>query len=154
MRLNHSTAQEKLDFYGWDVREDGCWIWRGPLKGEYGVVSVKGKQFAAHRLSYERKHGPIPAGLVGCHTCDNPPCINPDHLFAGTQSENMADMMAKGRNTYGSRQHASKLTDAAVRGIRQARAAGADVIDIAESYGIHKRQVYKIINREQWKHVQ
>lgn len=71
---------------------------RGRDAAGYGVVSKNGQRLGqAHRVSWELTNGPIPPGLLICHKCDNPPCINPDHLFMGTQGDNMKDMMKKGR---------------------------------------------------------
>ena len=73
---------------------DGCWLWKGkPGSGGYGSW----KHGQAHRASWEFYRGPIPAGLQVCHRCDVPLCVNPDHLFIGTQSDNIQDMYAKGR---------------------------------------------------------
>lgn len=72
----------------------GCWVWQGPVNSA-GYGRVQGRQ--THRLSYELHHGPIPAGMHICHNCDNPPCLNPAHLWVGTPKENNVDMIAKGR---------------------------------------------------------
>lgn len=80
--------------------ESGCWLWTGSVDGGgYGTISTtRGYAPAkAHRVSWEMRNGPIPAGMVICHTCDTPSCVNPDHLMAGTQADNMQDMSAKGR---------------------------------------------------------
>jgi hypothetical protein len=85
---------------------EGCWLWRGAQKGRhyvtrtgYGHFALNGrKQVAAHRWSWIHFHGPIPAGLFVCHTCDNPVCVNPAHLFLGTVKDNALDMVAKGRH--------------------------------------------------------
>jgi hypothetical protein len=92
---------EKLEKY--EVTSSGCWEWIGSRdKDGYGRIrgSSHGKVWVkrAHRCSYEEHVGPIPEGLDVCHHCDNPPCINPDHLYAGTKSENMQDMVQRGRS--------------------------------------------------------
>ena len=76
----------------------GCWLWAGRLcGGGYGSLKVDGRRCQAHRASWEFHIGPIPAGLLACHKCDNPPCINPSHIFLGTHRDNLRDMVAKGR---------------------------------------------------------
>jgi hypothetical protein len=79
--------------------ENGCWIWCGGtrVKSGYGGIKVNGKTISTHRYSYQLHYGAIPAGLFVCHKCDNPKCINPDHLFLGTNSDNMKDAYNKGR---------------------------------------------------------
>lgn len=79
--------------------DDECWPWTGSamVKG-YGVLSVEGRQIGTHRISWELYNGPIPSGMLVCHHCDNPPCVNPAHLFLGTYSDNAKDKSVKGRN--------------------------------------------------------
>lgn len=86
-------------FWGKVVKtQGGCWEWTTPRDAQgYGHIQHNGKRYKAHRLSYLLNVGPFPAEQVICHRCDNPPCCNPEHLFAGTQSDNAQDMVRKGR---------------------------------------------------------
>ena len=76
----------------------GCWLWTGKTNRDgYGVLTRQRKGWFAHRYSWTLANGDIPDGMMACHTCDNPPCIRPDHLFLGTRADNLRDMRAKGR---------------------------------------------------------
>ncbi|WP_313453263.1 HNH endonuclease signature motif containing protein [Stutzerimonas nitrititolerans] len=85
------------------VKQEGCWGWTGAIDDKgYGVISSREKSRSpspekAHRVSYEKEFGSVPDGMNVCHKCDNPPCTNPEHLFAGTQKDNMVDCSIKGR---------------------------------------------------------
>jgi len=78
-----------------------CWLWIGNTDGKYGVISYQGKSQKAHRVSWILHYGDIPKGLCVCHKCDNPPCVNPEHLFLGTYKENKKDSVDKGRAVFG-----------------------------------------------------
>jgi hypothetical protein len=90
----------RTDPYFWDRVEktEGCWIWTGARYGEYGRIRIDYRPVLAHRYVYESFIGPIDPGKGVFHHCDTPLCVRPDHLFSGTQSDNVADMIAKGRH--------------------------------------------------------
>lgn len=83
-------------------RGDGCWEWTASTHHQwgYGHMRIQGRTVAAHRVSWELHYGAIPEGMLVCHRCDNPPCVNPAHLFLGTNFDNAADRVAKGRSIY------------------------------------------------------
>lgn len=133
-----------------------CIEWQGArLPRGYGIVCTKAikalrAQDYAHRVAWMLDHGAIPAGLFICHRCDNPPCCNPAHLFLGTQSENLADMAAKGRAA----KPAARLTPADVTAIRSRYAAGGVTLaQLGDEYGVCFQQVHRIVNRIRWKDV-
>lgn len=134
----------------------GCWLWLEGLNGRsgYGKISSGGVWVYAHRFSYLVYRGPIAAGLFVCHRCDNPGCVNPDHLFLGTQKENMADRDRKGRNgahgLYGEKSHTAKLNDEKVRAILADRRSQTA---IAKDYGVTQSQISRIKNGHVWEHV-
>jgi hypothetical protein len=142
-------------------RGDGCWVWKGPITlYRYGRMSVgtppNKKEYQAHRLSWELHRGPIPDGLYVCHHCDNPPCVNPDHLFLGTQSDNMCDASRKGRVRggvkVGSANGNSKLTEFQAREIRDSWPAVSHR-KLAEKHGVSRSLVRFITKGANWKHV-
>jgi len=96
------TAQERfwsrVDKSHGKEPQSNCWVWTGGLDAEgYGVFYIGNKRWQAHRFAWELAHGPIPCGQKICHRCDNPPCVREDHLFCGTQRENVLDAARKGR---------------------------------------------------------
>ena len=165
--------------YTRDVSEvDGCWTWTGKRdeKG-YGRIKIRcedgvWRPHGAHRVSWEAHNGPIPGGLWVLHRCDNPPCINPNHLFLGTAADNTADMMQKGRwkpgiargdknGAYtkpdrvlrGSRVGTSKLSEAEVFAIKRAIDDGEPHAEIAGRYDVSRALISQIGRGERWSHV-
>lgn len=138
-----------------EVRESGCWEWGGKRHRQgYGeIVGTNHQACLAHRISWELNVGPIPDGMVVCHHCDNPPCVRPEHLFLGTQADNVRDMITKGRNTpvRGESQPRAKLSAFDVREIRAAWNAGESQSSIAKRFGL--RSVWRIISGQTWAHV-
>lgn len=94
--------------------------------------------------------GPIPKGIAVLHKCDNPACVNPDHLFLGTHKENMQDKVKKGRHVVGSAHVNSKLTEQAVIDIRSSDLSPGE---LAMIYGVHPGTIRNVINRKQWRHL-
>lgn len=140
----------------------GCWLWTG-ARNRYGLFRLNGKVRKAHRVAWELTNGPIPDGLNVLHTCDNPPCVRPSHLFLGTQAENVRDMWAKGRhgpgphvrvNYRGSLTPAAKLSETDVLAIRRLSADGWSLRRLAEQFGVGQNAIFKVVHRRSWSHVE
>lgn len=129
----------------------GCIPWVGSLlaSGGYGRIRHRGRDTRAHRYAWERVHGPIPTGLLVCHTCDNPPCVNVAHLFLGTDADNVRDMAIKGRV------RGAKLKPEAVASIRERYAAGGvSQRTLAREFGVSQGTVWAAIDGGTiWRHV-
>jgi hypothetical protein len=135
---------EKVDRRG----PDECWEWTATRHGQgYGHFKVAGRVEKAHRVSYELANGLAGEGTFVCHTCDNPPCVNPGHLFLGTHADNMADMYEKdrGRKASGENHGRAKLTNEQVAEIRGAWPKSSQR-QLAAQYGVSQRQIFRIVN--------
>lgn len=132
----------------------GCWEWQGARFGSgygqfYAGRDSAGKRMNihAHRFAYELRHGAIPDGLHVLHHCDNPPCVNPDHLFVGTRSDNMQDMFVKGRGRPAGK---AQLTTDEVDAIRAALQAGEQAKKLAREFGVSIGLICAIGRGEVW----
>ncbi len=133
---------------------DGCWEWTASKHPDgYGQFGVGHGRAWAHRVAWELCVGPIPAGMVVMHTCDNPGCVRPDHLRIGTQLDNIADMVAKGRSCVGARNGQSRLTAPDVKRIRELVAGGQSQASVARAYSVSAAAVYLIVHGKNWRHV-
>ena len=146
---------------------DGCWLWTGyKLNSGYGRITIGKRSVAAHRYSYEINVGPIPEGLLICHTCDTPSCVRPSHLFPGTSRENILDMHKKGRAgkqrpgrklkvaelaPRGEMHHRSKLTDAQAAEIRELFASGeVNQLELGERFGVSNSTISLLVRGKRY----
>lgn len=151
------THHKKLIATGWDIAACGCWEFRGArmIKG-YGSVSFRGKPKLAHRVAMEIATGEsIPDGINVLHHCDNPPCVNPGHLFLGTQADNVMDMTAKGRGAKlaGENNGRSVLTAAAVAEILSNRSVRGSAAALAKKFGVKVNAISKVRRGLSWRHI-
>jgi hypothetical protein len=137
---------------------NGCWVWTAGKNREYGTFNLNGRGKApvkAHRLSWYIVHGELPDDMHVCHKCDNPSCVNPDHLFLGTTQDNLGDMRNKGRqghpDNHGERNPASKLTQAQVKEIRQRYGDGTTTsYTLACEFGVSRDAILKLLHNDNW----
>lgn len=144
---------------------DGCWPWTAAILATgYGGFKYRGKMTKAHRVAYELFHGSL-GDRLALHRCDNPPCVNPTHLFAGTHADNAADRNRKGRQSVGNRvayerrprgsaHPDAKLTEEHVREIRSQLGVGVSLQALATLYGVTKSTIHHIAKGKTWRHVE
>lgn len=140
---------------------DGCWEWTAYRDkrgyGRMGTTDPRGRQVLiyAHRVSYEMHLERPPADRDVLHKCDNPSCVRPDHLFLGTQAQNNADMIAKGRHrsVAGEANHNAKATCDVVREMRARHRAGESAASLGRQFGISNGNACNIVKGKAWKHV-
>lgn len=139
------------------VRSGDCWVWTGAVdRHGYGQMRVEGRTTYVHRVVADEVLGPLEPGEAVCHRCDNPPCVRPDHLFIGSQADNLADMTAKGHRRNlppqpGELHPRHRLTAEQVREIRRRRAAGEKLTDLGREFSVTKAHIGNIAARRLWK---
>lgn len=134
------------------IRNDGCWEWHGTIDGYgYGVLDHNRKRYRAHVLALEYDGRPVPSGMVACHHCDNPPCVRPSHLYAGTPGDNVRDAMSRDRIAHGVRNSNAKLTPSQVQEMRQ---LGLSFTETARRFGVSRPTAARAIKGISWRRVQ
>ncbi len=146
------------------VAVDGCLLWTGVCSREgYGRMTIDGQRLLVHRVMWELAYGPIPDGMLVCHKCDTPRCVNPEHMFLGNHADNSADMAAKGRHfsrvspekvARGERSGQTHLTAENIRDIRGRRKGGATMYALGREYGVSRQAIRAIVLRKVWVHVE
>jgi hypothetical protein len=138
-------------------RVGACLIWTasrngGHRPGRYGSTAYRGKHMLSHRLSYILFKGEIPEGAYICHTCDNGLCVEPSHLFAGTQTDNMRDMEAKGRSFHPNceKHGRAKITNEDADKIRTLHKAGHSIRSLADLYSLSRPSISRIVKGKGW----
>ena len=163
--MSAPTVEDIRRFWTRVERADGCWLWQGARSsrcnwGPYGVFNWmrdgKCRQERAHRFMWLVMHSELPKGLHVCHRCDNPLCVNPSHLFLGTDADNMADKVSKGRQAKGTDYKPSarrKLTEPDVSRIIALCRSGKAQREVAALFGVTRETVTYIMLGKTWKHV-
>ncbi len=144
----------KIAFYDRLDISEGCWKWTGSkLKSGYGIISFGGKPISAHRLSWKLHKGVIEEGKVIRHLCNNPICVNPDHLAIGTIQDNADDRVRSGNQPKGGRNNHAKLDDEKIKEIRMLLELSISGAEIGRQYGVSRTVICSIKNGRTWKHV-
>jgi hypothetical protein len=155
MAFPKEITKERIEGKVEKIPESGCWIWMGTIQVRgYGQIESNKKKLYAHRASYEAFIGPIPEGLYVCHVCDNVHCVNPSHLFLGTQKQNLEDMARKKRSTLGIRNPRAKLNEENIKGIKTLLNMGWSCASIARLMNVSTGCISLIKRNERWSHVE
>ena len=128
-----------------------CFIWKGQITKEgYARKWIRGRMQRLNRVAWEWANGPVPDGMIVCHTCDNRACVNPDHLFLGTNADNSADMVAKGRSARGENHSQARLTDDDARAILNSDETSDE---LAARFGVTRSTINRVRARTHWRHL-
>ena len=144
------------------AKSDGCWLWTGSLNNHgYGQIfrgdgPGETRLLMAHRAVWTLENGPIPEGMYLCHTCDNPACVRPSHMFLGKQIDNMRDCLGKGRMKFapprcGTANHNAKLTWESVRYIRREYALGVSIAVLSREIGVARSTLGAVVKGRCWR---
>ena len=154
MRKKYKRRSIKERFWSKVDKGSKCWVWTAGTNRGYGEFWIEDRMHKAHRISYEMEYRSVPPSMCVLHTCDNPPCVNPKHLFVGSQKDNIADAHSKGRlkngTSLGSMHWCSKLTEKQVSIILKDTRTHRK---IAKEYKVSRSTVSLIKQRKTWKHV-
>lgn len=147
------TREQAIEAFWAKVDKTGaCWLWTGAqFQTGYGAVRWGRRTRSAHTVAWELTNGPIPAGMSVLHECDVRPCVR--HLFIGTQADNIADALAKGRVARGSTNGSARLTEDTARDIRALRADGWTLREIADRFGVHRVTIGDLVAGRTWTHL-
>jgi len=167
-------------FWSKVIKSDGCWLWNGfwhkPPRRGYGQFSCEGKLYNAHRWIYQQLNGDLPTSMDVCHKCDNPRCVRPDHLFAGTRADNMRDCALKGRNIMqihpeksallkanrkrlsikparGESQGSAKLKESEIMEIRKLARSGVSSMMLSKKFNVSDGHIRKVAAGKAWAHI-
>ena len=157
MKSRYCSYEERVDYF-WSRLEKStnCWLYQGFLdKSGYGYHNFCNKKWKAHRQAYFLTHGEFDSNFDVCHTCDNPPCCNPDHLWLGKAYDNIHDMLNKGRHpgVVGERNPRAILTNEIVLQIKQLKKEGLRNRDIANRLNVDQYRVSDIVTGRSWTHI-
>lgn len=133
---------------------DGCWEWTAAFRSSgYGAFGFRGRTQVASRVAWMLTESAIPEGLDVLHTCDNPKCVRPSHLFLGTPVDNAEDSRAKGRMALGQKSGRAKLNEQQALAIRELVASGERQSVLARRYGVGQDQISRIASGKRWAHL-
>lgn len=136
------------------IKTRKCWIWTGARDRDgYGLFKMKGVMHRAHRIAWQILNDAIPKGKFICHKCDNPPCVNPKHLFQASPAGNIQDRDIKFRHAFGEKNAGAKLKERQVVEIIQLYKSGLSQQKIADMFGMGQTSISRITRRTHWKHI-